>query len=132
VEEVSFKNVNFQVWDVGGQTKIRPLWKHYFIGARAIIFVVDSIDVERMQEAQLALADMLSQEELRNSTLLVLANKQDLPGALQPTTIAERLKLHSLGSRAWHISATCAVTGEGVYEGLDWLAQELKKSARCA
>jgi ADP-ribosylation factor protein 1 len=44
VETVAYKNVNFQVWDVGGQDKIRALWRHYYVGCDGVIFVVDSND----------------------------------------------------------------------------------------
>merc|ERR1719197_2217196 len=48
VETVTYKNVNMTIWDVGGQTKIRPLWRHYYQNIDGIIFVVDSNDKERM------------------------------------------------------------------------------------
>merc|ERR1711892_782152 len=47
VETVEYKNIGFTVWDVGGQDKIRPLWRHYFQNTQAVIFVVDSNDRER-------------------------------------------------------------------------------------
>jgi len=44
VETVEYKNISFTVWDVGGQDKIRPLWRHYFQNTQGLIFVVDSND----------------------------------------------------------------------------------------
>ena len=52
VESVDYKNISFTVWDVGGQDKIRPLWRHYYQNTQGIIFVVDSNDRERMMEAK--------------------------------------------------------------------------------
>jgi ADP-ribosylation factor protein 1 len=79
VETVEYKNIQFTVWDVGGQDKIRPLWRHYFQNTQGIIFVVDSNDRERVVEAREELQRMLNEDELRDALLLVFANKQDLP-----------------------------------------------------
>ena len=76
VETVEYKNVNFTVWDVGGQDKIRPLWRHYFMNTQALIFVVDCNDRDRVLEARDELHRMLGEDELQNAILLVFANKQ--------------------------------------------------------
>jgi len=126
VETVEYKNISFTVWDVGGQDKIRPLWRHYFQNTQGLIFVVDSNDTERISEARDELARMLSEDELRDAVLLVFANKQDLPNALKPSELTEKLNLHNMRNRNWYIQATCATNGEGLYEGLDWLSNQLK------
>ena len=59
VETVEYKNICFTVWDVGGQDKIRPLWRHYFQNTQGLIFVVDSNDRERIDEAQKELQEMV-------------------------------------------------------------------------
>eukprot|EP00730_Choanoeca_flexa_P000298 TRINITY_DN10137_c0_g1_i2.p1 TRINITY_DN10137_c0_g1~~TRINITY_DN10137_c0_g1_i2.p1 ORF type:complete len:180 (+),score=47.76 TRINITY_DN10137_c0_g1_i2:70-609(+) len=125
VETVEYKNINFTVWDVGGQDKIRPLWRHYFQNTQGLIFVVDSNDRERIEEAKDELNKMLSEDELRDATVLVFANKQDLPNAMSPAEITEKLGLPNLRNRQWYIQATCATQGDGLYEGLDWLSQKL-------
>jgi len=76
VETVEYKNISFTVWDVGGQDKIRPLWRHYFQNTQGIIFVVDSNDRDRIGEARDELQRMLNEDELREALLLVFANKQ--------------------------------------------------------
>jgi len=68
---------------------------------------------------------MLNEDELRDALLLVFANKQDLPNAMQPAEITDKLGLHSLRGRNWYIQSTCATSGEGLYEGLDWLSANL-------
>ncbi|KAH8852237.1 ADP-ribosylation factor 1 [Schistosoma japonicum] len=78
VETLQYKNINLTVWDVGGQDKIRPLWRHYFQNTQGLIFVVDSNDSERIGEAADELHRMLREDELRDAVLLVLANKQVL------------------------------------------------------
>ena len=80
VETVTYKNVKFNVWDVGGQDKIRPLWRHYYTGTQGLVFVVDSQDRERIDEAKQELHRILSDREMKDCLLLVFANKQDLPG----------------------------------------------------
>merc|ERR1712128_60395 len=130
VETVEYKNISFTVWDVGGQDKIRPLWRHYFQNTQGLIFVVDSNDRERITEAQDELQKMLQEDELRDATLLVFANKQDLPNAMNAAEITDKLGLHSMKNRNWYIQATCATNGDGLYEGLDWLSNQLKNARR--
>ncbi|CAM4356043.1 unnamed protein product [Leuciscus chuanchicus] len=128
VETVEYKNISFTVWDVGGQDKIRPLWRHYFQNTQGLIFVVDSNDRERVNEAREELTRMLAEDELRDAVLLVFANKQDLPNAMNAAEITDKLGLHSLRHRNWYIQATCATSGDGLYEGLDWLSNQLKNA----
>jgi len=127
VETVEYKRVNFTVWDVGGQDKIRPLWRHYFQNTQGLIYVVDSNDRDRLNEAHEELSKMLQEDELRDAILLVFANKQDLPNAMSVAEITDKLGLHQLRSRKWYIQATCATSGDGLYEGLDWLTSTLKE-----
>ncbi|RZC54928.1 hypothetical protein C5167_013779 [Papaver somniferum] len=129
VETVEYKNVSFTVWDVGGQDKIRPLWRHYFQNTQGLIFVIDSNDRERIVEARDEIHRMLSEEELRDATLLVFANKQDLPNAMSVAEITDKLGLHSLRLRRWYIQSACATSGEGLYEGLDWLSNNISTKA---
>jgi len=126
VETVEYKNISFTVWDVGGQDKIRPLWRHYFQNTQGIIFVVDSNDRERVSEAREELQRMLNEDELRDALLLVFANKQDLPNAMPAPEITDKLGLHGLRQRTWYIQAACATSGDGLYEGLDWLSTNLR------
>lgn len=128
VETVEYKNISFTVWDVGGQDKIRPLWRHYFQNTQGLIFVVDSNDRERVAESAEELTKMLQEDELKDAVLLVFANKQDLPNALTVSELTDRLGLHALRNKTWHIESTCATQGTGLYEGLDWLSKELSKN----
>ncbi|KAJ8505843.1 hypothetical protein OPV22_006729 [Ensete ventricosum] len=129
VETVEYKNISFTVWDVGGQDKIRPLWRHYFQNTQGLIFVVDSNDKDRVVEARDELHRMLNEDELRDAVLLVFANKQDLPNAMNAAEITDKLGLHSLRQRHWYIQSACATTGEGLYEGLDWLSNNIANKA---
>lgn len=131
VETVSYKNVKFSVWDVGGQDKIRPLWRHYFTGTQALIFVVDSSDRERIEEARRELHMIVNDREMREVLVLVFANKQDLQNSMKPDELQDRLGLNLSGfrNRTWHIQPCCATTGDGLYEGLSWLMAHGKSSS---
>eukprot|EP00934_Nitzschia_sp_Nitz4_P008855 Nitzschia sp. Nitz4//scaffold152_size53828//28612//29169//NITZ4_006744-RA/size53828-processed-gene-0.84-mRNA-1//-1//CDS//3329537208//8845//frame0 len=127
VEKVEYKNISFTVWDVGGQSKLRMLWRHYYKDNDALIFVVDSVDTERLGIAKSELEALLAAEEMSSSILLVLANKQDLAGALDVKTMATQLNLNGLCTNPWYIQPCVATTGAGLYEGLDWLSSALQK-----
>jgi ADP-ribosylation factor protein 6 len=182
VETVTYKNTKFNVWDVGGQDKIRPLWRHYFsgmlgrdsvpgrrvrcaaqctskhrriipcprhvyqrpanamqTGTQGLIFVIDSNDHSRIEEARTELARIIQDREMKDALLLVFANKQDLPsGALQPSTtligawmtltfglamrpkeVSDKLQLEKIAKdHVWKVEPSCATTGEGIFEGL--------------
>ncbi|RKP30934.1 ARF/SAR superfamily [Metschnikowia bicuspidata] len=128
VETVEYKNISFTVWDVGGQDKIRPLWRYYYQNTQGIIFVVDSNDRDRISEARDELQQMLNVDELKQALVLVFANKQDLPNAMNAAEVTDKLSLHSIRKRQWYIQAACATTGDGLYEGLEWLSNRLKNA----
>ena len=128
VEDVEYKNIKFTMWDIGGQHKIRPLWKYYFKGTQALIFVVDSNDIERMEEACEELKILLKEDLLRGVPLLVLSNKQDMPSAMSIEQINNELGLYSIRDRKWYNQPTIATKGEGLAEGIEWLCEQLLSS----
>jgi small GTP-binding protein len=135
VESVQYRNVEFTVWDIGGQQRIRALWHHYYQNTQGIIFVVDSNDRERIDQstetdtsAQEELHNLLANDLLRDAVLLVIANKQDLPNAMSVNEVSQRLELNKVTNRKWFVQGACATTGDGLFEGLDWLCSALKKS----
>ncbi|KAH7100437.1 ADP-ribosylation factor 3 [Auriculariales sp. MPI-PUGE-AT-0066] len=147
VETVSYKNICFTVWDVGGQHTIRPLWKHYYQNSQGVIFVVDSNDTDRIQEVADTLHDVLQYDDLRDAAVLILANKMDLPHVIPPAVLIEKLRLHQVRQKwfmqvrsasplarqmiqPFFIQAACATSGEGLYEGLDWMAKAVKGKPR--
>merc|ERR1711865_13684 len=125
VENVEYKNISFTMWDVGGQDKIRRLWRHYYQGTNGLIFVVDSNDRERTEDAREELHKILNEDEMRDAAVLVFANKQDLPNAMPAAEITEKLGLNNMCNRQWFIQSACATTGDGLYEGLDWMSRTL-------
>ncbi|XP_070566757.1 ADP-ribosylation factor 3-like [Ptychodera flava] len=121
------KGLEFTVWDVGGQEKIRALWRHYYTGSDGLIFVVDSSDKLRLCEAKEELFAILESDEMTEGVpVLILANKQDLPGACSPAEIIEALGLKSLRHHAWYVQGAVATNGSGIYEGITELANMVK------
>ena len=116
---------------MGGQDKIRPLWRHYFTGTQALIFVVDSSDRERVEEARKELHMIVNDREMREVVILVFANKQDLSDAMKPEELQDRLglTLSGLRNRTWVVQPCCATTGDGLYEGLSWLMAQSKSKS---
>lgn len=130
VENLDVDFMNLTSWDAGGRSKIRPLWRHYYEGTSALIWVVDSADKERFEQAKDELQECLAEDRLKDATLLVFANKQDLPYAKTVVEIGEALGLAELSSkRKWLIQPCCASTGQGVWEGFDWLMKDLYKQS---
>ncbi|XP_062934837.1 ADP-ribosylation factor 1-like [Cynocephalus volans] len=130
VETIEYKNISFTVWDVGGQDKIWPLW-HYFQNTQSLIFVVDSNDRKCVNEAREELMRMLAEDELQDAVLFMSANKQDLPNVINAAEITDKLWLHSLRHRNWYIQDTCVTSRDGLYEGLDWLSNQLQNQSEC-
>lgn len=127
LETLQYKNISFEVWDLGGQTGVRPYWRCYFSDTDAVIYVVDSTDKDRMGVAKHELFALLDEDELRKSLLLIFANKQDLPEAATELEIAEQLGVSSIMNRTWTIVKSSAKTGDGLLEGMDWLVEKLRE-----
>ena len=136
METVSMPNgLSFTCFDIGGQDMIIPLWRHYFNQADALVFVVDSSDTsDRLEKASHLLSTYLFDKEsalvATCTTVLVFANKQDMPGARPGQEVAKGLKLNDLFENvSWHVEE-CAVVNQGdrgVERGFSWLAEELGK-----
>jgi small GTP-binding protein len=130
VEEVKYKSLKMVVWDIGGQDKIRVLWRHYYEGSDALIFVLDSADGDRLDEARNELGHLLSEDQLRDIPVLVLANKADLRGALPVAEIVKTLGLDKQTKHQWYVQSCCATTGDGLYDGLEWLSKVLRNQKK--
>ncbi|XP_050389784.1 ADP-ribosylation factor-like protein 3 isoform X2 [Patella vulgata] len=127
IKTVQSAGFQLNVWDIGGQRKIRPYWKNYFENTDILIYVIDSADRKRFEETGEELTELLEEEKLSGVPVMVFANKQDLVTAAPASDIAEGLNLHQIRDREWHIQACSAQTGEGVKHGLDWLIKACSK-----
>jgi len=130
VEVLKRKNVNLSIFDLGGQLHFRNLWGTLMKGASAIIFVIDSADRERFEEAKAELWKVLLDPNYPEAPLLIVANKQDKEGAMSIEELIKKLGLddpEQMNNRSWHIQPTIATQGVGVEEALQWVVIELEK-----
>ena len=127
IETLNYQGLSLTVWDVGGQDKIRVLWKHYYQNLDGLIFVVDSNDPDRIEDAEEELKKMLAEEELEKCPVLILANKQDIEGCLKPEIVEEKIGIKEYKGKTYHVEGTSVVSGKGIKEAFDWLASILNK-----
>ncbi|KAG1675625.1 ADP-ribosylation factor-like protein 3 [Nymphon striatum] len=127
IKSVQSDGFKLNVWDIGGQRRIRSYWKNYFDDVDVLIYVIDSADRKRFEETGVELQELLFEGKLDGVPLLVYANKQDLLNAATASEISEGLNLHNIRNRDWHIQACSATSGEGIKAGMDWVCQNIKK-----
>lgn len=145
------KDIVFTIWDVGGQDRVRPLWRTYARGAEGIMFVLDAADHATLEEAKLELIQIFKQPETRELPILILANKQDMPDAHSHAYLTDYLlegTVHysapsstatttaTATTKPTHVNdqvrivAACAITGDGLDESLDQLYEMIVKKAK--
>eukprot|EP01084_Bolivina_argentea_P253469 425756_1 len=122
IETVNYQGLELNIWDVGGQDKLRDLWRHYYPGTNGIIFVVDSADKTRLNTAKEELHLLMNEHELQYATLVVVANKQDLPNALKKEEVSKALELEKI-TRKHECFEAIAKENKGLTEAFDWLLQ---------
>ena len=128
VEKFQYKTLSFTCFDMSGQGRYRNLWEHYYRECHGIIFVVDSSDKLRVSVAKEELALLLENPDIKNQRIPILffANKMDMRDALSSVKVSSLLELSNIHDKPWHICASNAVTGEGLDDGLQWLADQLR------
>ncbi|CAL8100244.1 unnamed protein product [Calicophoron daubneyi] len=124
VEELKLSKIGitFLAWDIGGQEKLRKMWSRFFEDAKGLIFVVDSADLGRLDAAKSELQNVLNESSLDGIPFIVLANKQDLQGAITAEDLERRFSLPEFqqnGSHKGIVKPTVATTGSGVMEALE-------------
>ena len=124
VEEISYNNVKLQAWDLGGQESTRSVWDVYFVNTDAIIYVIDTHDTN-YEESKNQFYKLLENEALKNTVILIYANKQDLSGAKGVNEIIQIYELDKIKNHIWHIQPCSAQTGEGLVTGMKWLSDQL-------
>ncbi|XP_062355303.1 ADP-ribosylation factor-like protein 14 [Cinclus cinclus] len=117
------KDFTLTFWDVGGQKKMRELWSDFLEGTDALLYVVDSSAKHRLEESRREFELILKNESIKNVPVVVLANKQDLPGALNAEEITRRFRMKKYCSdRNWYVQPCCAITGQGLPEAFQRVA----------
>ncbi|KAK2077536.1 hypothetical protein QBZ16_004381 [Prototheca wickerhamii] len=126
VEQINVDSVKFEVWDLGGQAALRLSWQAYYPATDAVIVVVDSTDRGRIGIARQELKNIIDNPSLKGACILIFANKQDLPNAMSVQELSEALDLVGIKDHNWHVQASCAVSGQGLEEGVQWIARHVK------
>lgn len=127
IKSITSHGMKLNVWDIGGQRRIRNFWKKYLENTDLLIYVIDSTDKKRFEETGLELAELIDDENLKGVPVLIYANKQDLVAASPASEIAEGLNLHTFRDRQWQIQACSAVSGEGLQDGMNWICTNVLK-----
>ena len=125
MEEINYNNVKFQAWDLGGQESTRSVWDIYYMNTDAFVYVIDSQDDEYYEESKLQFHKLLSNQMLKNTIILIFANKQDKSGAKDVNTLIEDYELDKIKDHIWHIQPCSALKGEGLITGIKWLSEQL-------
>jgi small GTP-binding protein len=152
VETINHGNTNLTLWEVGGNDRVRPLWRYEFPNTHAIIYVVDAVfDQRRLfpssevkkkhsmlvhESVQEELFAMLQEDNLKQCVILIYLNKQDLPNAMDASSFDAAFQISNgkkdssslFFQRKVYIQPCSVMTGEGLHEGLDWLCNELRHS----
>ncbi|XP_027530191.1 ADP-ribosylation factor-like protein 11 [Neopelma chrysocephalum] len=118
--------ISFTLWDVGGQDSLRASWPDYLEDINTLVFVIDSTDMARLSEAAAALEEALSHPSMAGIPILLLANKQEVPGALAPAELGEMLRRGRLAEHRWMLRGCSAHTGQGLQEVLAVLGELLR------
>ncbi|KAG7652812.1 P-loop containing nucleoside triphosphate hydrolase [Arabidopsis suecica] len=136
VESVKYKDSNLCFWEMGGQQCYMwfPLWKHWFQEIAGLVLVVDSTGRDQIEETKDFLnvvIDEIQGSVPDNAPVLVYGNKHEVPGAMSASEISNKLDLTSLRKknwqRNWHVQSSCAFSGDGLHEGLDWLLKNAER-----
>jgi ADP-ribosylation factor-like protein 2 len=125
IKTIEHKGYKLNVWDVGGQSSIRSYWRNYFEQTDGLIFVIDSVDQQRMELAAKELHSLLKEERLQGASLLIYANKQDLEGAIAIKQIASIMRLEDIKTHHWSIQKCSAMSGLNLLAGMDWLVDDI-------
>lgn len=143
IGKMPVKDCTVTFWDLGGQTRVRSIWDKYYSEAHGLVFVLDSADVGRFEEARLAFDAVRDHADLDGVPFLLLANKQDLPGALTSEDIAVTLGIdaeaevlgdgaqeYALRGHAFRLQPASALTQAGIADGVSWLVEQARPLAR--
>lgn len=126
VEQIKVKNTTIQAWDLGGQHKLREMWAYYYDEVNGIVFVVDSVDKDRFDEARIELQRIMLDRRLKGLPILVLANKQDVNGyAASVEEVKQALAINDHIDDV-HVIGCSALHNKNVIVGLEWLANHIK------
>ncbi|KAL4480498.1 hypothetical protein ABPG72_022253 [Tetrahymena utriculariae] len=130
LEDFQYKNIQFTAFDLQKNQNIRLMYHNYYFGCDAIVFVIDSSDIQRFNEAKDIIEFIFQDPLLKNIPLLMLANKQDR-ALISIQYIQENLKLNYIQNiQIWNIQGCSTIAGLGIKEGFDWLVNILNTNPK--
>ena len=119
-----------QCWDLGGQDSLRETWAAYFTNTDGVVLVVDCSNRLDLSKVKFELKSLLINQDLLEAPLLILANKQDVKGCLTPAELIQEMDLNVAEiRRPYHVQGCCALTGEGLDAGFEWLASAITSTS---
>jgi len=131
IGRVDAGNVKLIFWDLGGQSELRTIWDKYFRETHGLVFVLDSANSSRFNEAKNEIDILIRAAELHGVPFLFFVNKQDIDTALTPKQLEEIFNTKQIrATRPFHMQSLTAITGNGIREGIMWLVDTLKDHAR--
>ena len=133
MEEFNWGNYAFKLFDMSGQSRYREMWTTYLAQVQGILFVLDSTDRVRLCVAKDELGAVLSNPAVANRSnlpVLFLANKVDLPEAMDPVDLTAGLGLDAAFTQPWKLCATNAITGQGLEQGITWLVEQSQSAGK--
>ena len=127
-EKLTINETSLMIWSIGGRSAHRPMWRYYHRRMSAYILVVDSNDHERIDEAREKLHQMVNDETYQEKPILIFANKQDLPNAMDCDQLRNKLNLEKLSKNIkWHLQPASAIQNQGLHEGFEWLLDTIRE-----
>lgn len=132
VGKIRTQNLDLTLWDMGGQDALRTMWTDYFLCCHGLVYVVDSCDEERLLDSRDVFLKVISHVETKDMPILVFANKQDSPQALPVAKIKPIFKecADAVEQRDCVVLGSAALQGDGLEEGIEWLAMRMKNNMR--
>ncbi|GLC42453.1 ADP-ribosylation factor-like protein 2 [Pleodorina starrii] len=122
---MTYKGYKLNIWDIGGQKTLRPYWRNYYEKTDALIWVVDASDFSRLKDCRDELHNLLKEERLFGASLLIFANKQDIPTALPAEELEKALRIGSITKRHCRVVNCSAVDSTGLLEGFDFVVKDI-------
>ncbi len=115
------------MWDIaGGSDKTSKLTKAYYKDSNVVMYVIDSSDRDTFEESLKLLEDLSKEEDLKNTSFLIFANKQDKNDCYKVNDIKTYIKDLNI-KQSYYVCGCVATTGEGLYQGLDWICKQIEK-----
>eukprot|EP00048_Salpingoeca_helianthica_P022446 m.18315 g.18315 ORF g.18315 m.18315 type:complete len:186 (-) comp7331_c0_seq1:38-595(-) len=129
MRKITKGNVTIKLWDIGGQPRFRSMWERYCRGVNAIVYMLDAADTAKIGAAKEELHTLLDKPQLGGIPLLVLGNKNDLPGALSVEQLIEAMGLKELRNREVCCYSISCKSKINIDITLQWLTKHSKKGS---